>query len=365
MSKNRGFASIVVSLILVLVFSLITLGFATISRREQQNALNKQLATQAEYAAESWINSKLKSGSLAAINTCEEASYDAANNVKVTCGLITPNLTRTPVTLTGSTAVSKIVDYTTPTTPPQSAPTKFTIKWNSSNAAKKNPLTSMFNPFNDSTYQSPSIMQISITPINELSRDCLINKTFNAFLYPGGATATPNIALMPALKCPAVGVVPAPQPANKYFGRCNGSGSCAIDIWIDAANRSSGKFLFRFLAPYGAQSDSTEITISGQSVDSGGAISATKDTGTVILDVTAKAQDVVKRVQVAVPVTVVTSGVGGSNAPSYLIQADSACKRLIDQEVTTTPPGSKSYPSIFSAPSAYTGSSCNLLNADL
>jgi Tfp pilus assembly protein PilX len=365
MSKNRGFASIVVSLILVLVFSLITLGFATISRREQQNALNKQLSTQAEYAAESWINSKLRSGSLDAINTCAQTDYDAANNVKVTCGLIKRNLSSTPATISGPTSGTSI-----PFTPTAGqSVTKFTITWKSSNAAKKSPLTSMNNPFNDTLYNSPSIVQISITPIKEsaLSRDCLINKTFNAFLYPGNSTATPNIASMPALNCPNAGAFPQPAPANKYFGRCDGSGNCTIDIYVDPVNRLSDKFLFRFLAPYGAPSESTNIKVTGStnSFEAGGAPTVVTDSGTVILDVTAKAQDVVKRIQVAVPVTVVTSSGSSSMAPEYLIQADSACKRLVDQEITTTPPASKSYTSIFSSPTAYTGSGCNLLNADL
>lgn len=366
-SKNRGFASIVVSLILVLVFSLITLGFATISRREQQNALNKQLSTQAEYAAESWINAKLRSGSLDAINTCAQTDYDASNNVKVTCGLIKTNLSGTPTTISGPTSGTSILF----TPPAGQSVTKFTITWKSSNVNKKNSLGSLLNnPFNDSSYNSPSILQVSITPIKEsapteLSRDCLINKTFNAFLYPGNSTATPNPASMPALNCPAPGVLPQPPSANKYFGRCNTSGLCTIDLYVNTLNRTSGKFLFRFLSPYGSASESTNITVNAQDVSAGGAPTVVRDTGTVILDVTAKAQDVVKRIQVAVPVTVVNSSGGSSQAPEYLIQADSACKRLVDQEVTTTPPGSKSYTSIFSSPSAGSTTSCNLFSGNL
>jgi Tfp pilus assembly protein PilV len=56
MIKNQsGMASILITMITMVVISLIVLGFATISRREQGNTLDQQLSTQAFYAAESGV----------------------------------------------------------------------------------------------------------------------------------------------------------------------------------------------------------------------------------------------------------------------------------------------------------------------
>src|SRR4051794_12557602 len=51
-----GFASIVIALVMITVLALITVSFAQLARREQQSALSKQLASQANYAVESGIN---------------------------------------------------------------------------------------------------------------------------------------------------------------------------------------------------------------------------------------------------------------------------------------------------------------------
>ena len=55
-SDESGMASIIVTLIMSVVITLIVLGFAQVSTREQSNALQNQLSTTAYYAAESGIN---------------------------------------------------------------------------------------------------------------------------------------------------------------------------------------------------------------------------------------------------------------------------------------------------------------------
>src|SRR4051794_35527663 len=57
---QKGFASIVVALVMIVVFGLLTIGFTQLARHEQQNSLSKQLANQAYYAAESGINATIK-----------------------------------------------------------------------------------------------------------------------------------------------------------------------------------------------------------------------------------------------------------------------------------------------------------------
>ena len=55
-ANEEGIVSIVVTMIIMIVLSLIVTGFAQLARREQRESLDRQLSTQASYAAESGIN---------------------------------------------------------------------------------------------------------------------------------------------------------------------------------------------------------------------------------------------------------------------------------------------------------------------
>lgn len=55
-NQQAGFVSIIVTMIIMVLLSLIVLGFAKVSRRESRQGLDRQLASQARYAAESGIN---------------------------------------------------------------------------------------------------------------------------------------------------------------------------------------------------------------------------------------------------------------------------------------------------------------------
>jgi|GEM_PF-1826171 len=54
-NDQRGVASLIISMITMVIISLIVIGFAIIARREQRQSLDQQLSTQAFYAAESGV----------------------------------------------------------------------------------------------------------------------------------------------------------------------------------------------------------------------------------------------------------------------------------------------------------------------
>jgi Tfp pilus assembly protein PilX/uncharacterized protein YegL len=58
--RQAGMASIIVTMITMVVISLIVLGFATLSRRDQRETLDQQLSAQAFYAAESGVEDARK-----------------------------------------------------------------------------------------------------------------------------------------------------------------------------------------------------------------------------------------------------------------------------------------------------------------
>jgi len=55
-TSESGFVAIIVASILMVIMTLITIGFTQIMQREQRQALDRQLSTQAFYAAESAVN---------------------------------------------------------------------------------------------------------------------------------------------------------------------------------------------------------------------------------------------------------------------------------------------------------------------
>src|SRR5688572_1479839 len=103
--KEAGMVAIMVTMILMIVISLIVLGFAQISRRNQRQTLDRQLSTQAFYAAETGINDaaeliKGASGVVPDKPDCASSgggfytltpTIDATNNVEYTCLTVDPS----------------------------------------------------------------------------------------------------------------------------------------------------------------------------------------------------------------------------------------------------------------------------------
>jgi len=58
--NQRGIGSLLFTLIMIVIISLIVLGFAQLARRNQRQTLDSQLSTQAYYAAESGVNAALR-----------------------------------------------------------------------------------------------------------------------------------------------------------------------------------------------------------------------------------------------------------------------------------------------------------------
>jgi Tfp pilus assembly protein PilV len=80
---DRGLVSIVVTMIIMVLLSLIVLGFARVSRREQRQGLDRQLASQASYAAETGINdvaAYLKAGGAIADNAATNCNRYTRQN---------------------------------------------------------------------------------------------------------------------------------------------------------------------------------------------------------------------------------------------------------------------------------------------
>ncbi len=323
--NQRGFASIVVALILVVVLSLITVGFVQLSRREQQNALNQQLATQASYAAESAINkvvSALRSG-FANVNPNTNCGTSAFNetlttDVKVTCVLIN----KSPVNSQyGGVAANqgKIMTFNTGSTNVDN----IDFSWASGTAANNTNFlsTTATNPV-ATDWNKPAVMQLSITPLGtgNYSRSQMLSNTYNYFLYPGSAGVTSintNIVLSNSkvlVKCDSLKASPD---------------TCKLTINTSILGLLPAKeYMVHFVSLY----DSSDVKVGANGTPMGGTLSQLQlQNAQAEIDVTARAQDVVKRIRVRVPINAAAS----SSVPDYALQANNICKRM-----KTSPAGS-------------------------
>lgn len=115
---QRGMVSIMITLIMMLVISLIVVGFAQVSNRNRREALDRQLSMQAFYAAESGVNAAVSTiraalaagTTVAAQDQCTDSEYYNSSSAKLvddgsvayTCVLVNPRVSKivTPANLT-------------------------------------------------------------------------------------------------------------------------------------------------------------------------------------------------------------------------------------------------------------------------
>jgi Tfp pilus assembly protein PilX len=335
--NQDGFASIVIALILITVLALLTVGFASLGRREQQDALDKQLAVQANYAAESGFNDVYN----AVFNAKSVTSSDMVSEG----GNIDPNqcLSSTYIqTITGSSTGNEInhtdgVGYTcvllnlTPgqltwnaipagqtenLTAQASGPIDtITIDWKSHDqhtAFRGGPMTfpplSTWNPSAaQPNLDSPPVLQFSLTPLgSSFTRDSLTTGTYSTYLYPtgGGPSGTPTFGneLISSGGC------------NRVSGQgIYGGYDCSVTI-SGIPHDANNSYLIHLLNFY----DTADVQVTGVTTN-GGSSSPVNFVGQAVIDVTGQAHNVLKRIQV------VASPQTGSSAEA--IQAQNICKR--------------------------------------
>ncbi len=357
--NENGFASLVVGLILIVVLGLMTVGFARLSRHEQQQALDSQLASEANYAAESGIND--------AINGIQNNLISSATPLINTGSCLTlplPGTTSNYINTTDDVSYSCVIVYlktaaleygdvnygdsrsivTSASNPNNGNPlTSLTINWGSNDDHTQFPAVNTkfpaFSTWNTSNYLP--VIQLSVTPLSAtMSRTALINDAYTIFLYPsssGPNTHAYNVADQVANNTDGT-IVP---------GNCTAAAApydCKVTI---TGITGTGQYLIHLLDFY----DASNIRMTG--TDSGGN-QVEFSGGQAQIDVTGKAQDVLKRLDVSVPIN-------GSSFPSYAIEAQNICKQIETGPVSAQNPN----PTTFIDPAtggSTTANPCGLSN---
>lgn len=355
--NEQGFASLVIALTLVIILALMTVGFAQLARREQRNALNKQLSLQAYYAAETGINDAVAdiTAPIPRINTSNTSSCSpvaaSPNNVShgtinntlgVSYSCVSINLAPTSLVYTNvPDGGFRNVVFTNNSGKPLS---NLTVSWTSTDSAVISGIGSPNLPARDGTWKRPALMDISLTPLPAgFNRDTLVKNNFTVYGYPdtiGGSVAYgPSTSLTEGQISNAT-CAATPSPSGPLTCSLKITG---LNIIVPAAS-----YVLHMTDHY----DASNITVTA--ADTVGAAVSFKG-AQAIIDSTGKARDVLKRIQVHVALDAGGSGSTNDVLPSYALEARNICKLI--QTAPTTP--SNSAGSTFSLP---TGGSAPVLN---
>ncbi|HEY5442284.1 MAG TPA: PilX N-terminal domain-containing pilus assembly protein [Candidatus Saccharimonadales bacterium] len=342
--NERGFASIVIALTLIIVLALLTVGFAQLARREQQTALNKQLANQAYYAAESGIqdavqdinNGVICSNAITPL-TCPVTTADPDHCMNVPGGLtfhptVGANGATYSCLLVDLTPKSLVIDKTPPnsgenlyfsTTSPNPLD-QLTIQWGSSNSGHKSfqgsipAAGSEFPPQANWPNGGGPLLLFSLTQVGaagSISRANLISNTFNTFLYPA-QSGTSSVAF-------------ASAQGQVISGDCDPTSASAYpcSATITGLNGHGSDYVMHFNNYY----DDVNVYVTGK--DTGG--NDVTFTGQDKIDVTGKDHNVLKRLEVRMK----ADGSDGKIIPDNLesnqaVQSQDLCKRLQTRPAT-------------------------------
>lgn len=326
--KQAGMVAIMVTMVLMIVVSLIVMGFAQISRRNQRQAIDRQLSTQAFYAAETGVNDvrkiiaqKAGSGAVAAKENCGPSAYyndlnpnlNTEGDIRYTCVLVnpTPEMLRysdisttgriVPIVSANSTAIANIH-----------------LEWDAKERrdASNNLIPPINNcPVNNSDLVPTSqwqcgygVLRIDLVPTSgSLSYNGLQNGTMTTFLVPRASGGTSAIGYSSSL-----------NGANNRLGATCDNTKCSFRI-----NSLGGTQYYMRASSIYRNADQLRV----YATDAGGSRIPLAN-AQVVIDSTGKAQDVLRRIQVYVPIN------SGLNQMSdYGLQVtDSLCKRFVVME---------------------------------
>jgi Tfp pilus assembly protein PilX len=331
--NQSGLVSIIVAIVFITIMSLVATSFALLSRRETRQALDRQLSTQAFYAAESGVNDAIKAVRAGPTNITQCSDVNTVNpsagaqlndQLSYTCVLVNEK----PTTLEFSPVTSEKPTIVRVLAPSEIG--KLRISWQDADGSTKFASNSSFllpqaelNTLDpDSFANHTGILRTSVIPVTgSMSRESLINTTQTLFLYPRESQTTGAIG--------SYGYQTGQTKQGDFVnGQCNKENNsagtpryCNVDI-TNLAGSANGPGVSEYYIRLDGIYRNASVTIQAFS-DNGSTSPLTMLKGQVVIDSTGKANDVLRRIQVRVPVQTEYEAVGRA-----LETADSICKRI-------------------------------------
>jgi Tfp pilus assembly protein PilX len=330
--SQHGMASIIITMVTMVVISLIVLGFATISRREARQSLDQLQSTQAFYAAESgiedarkvirnWLDNPATAAlpvpskancttndptSPSAYPTGGDMMIDAANNIGYTCLQVDP--APESVEFDGIDSDSTVIPLTSTT----GGIRRVEITWQANT-----PLASLANCPGDVDHEfrpqsganawrcEYGVMRVDLTPTNGvLTRAGLSGSTYSGFFQPvnflaGGSDNYTNVnqARLVAARC----TVTSCRATIDQIPNLT-----SVSLRLSSLYQPSD---VRIVAFNSTGVGGSPLRLSGVQAE---------------VDVTGKASDVLRRIKVRIPLLS-----NGTLVPGYAITSNgSICKRF-------------------------------------
>lgn len=320
--SQEGMVAIMTTMVLMIVITLIVLGFAQLSRRTQRESLDRQLTTQAFYAAESGVNDAREIIKQAAAEGREIAektdcmgsgpgafyagldpTIDADKNVKYTCLLVNPSPKSLDFNSVGMTG--EVVPFISAS---GDALSTITLEWQAKDSSTPTAgcPSSTVSVFAAATSWNCGygILRFDLVPTNGSSLDIstLQSTTMTTFAVPSGSVGSNSISY----------TANTGNTNNVMNVRCTDT-NCNLTITgLDKDN-----YHMRIMSLYRNVSLKIHATnVAGDTLELKGA--------QVVIDSTGKAQDVLRRIQVHVPVRATNQ----NELSDYAIKMNaSLCKR--------------------------------------
>lgn len=292
--NEQGLAAVVITVFVMVMLSLVVLAFSQVSRQEQRQALDRQLSSQAFYSAEAGINkrvSDIRSGAVTApiIDKCSTAStnIDTQGTTGYSCVLHNKQPVDLQYRITQQD--NKFVSLKTPNYNLD----VLNVSWKGTNGGQYTNCASVgaatYSLPKASSYASScpaGIVRIELAYVNngDLSQNALANNTFTVFLRPtNNATSIPSAPFSTA----------AENQGAIVGARCdNATGYCSANI----TGIPRGSVYAQLRSIY----QDSDITLKGQDVVQTTNVVRFND-AQIIVDATGKSQDVLRRLQVRVP----------------------------------------------------------------
>lgn len=341
-TAQAGLVSVTVTMVIMIVITLIVSSFALIVRREQQRSLDRQLSTQAFYAAEAGINdarTAISRGDISGdISSCSEFQQQTSNNnnnsqnynsnlgnnVSYSCVLInqTPAHVQTdslapedgPIVYSVNTGVNAI--------------DKIRISWKDRDNNINFPTGTDYK-LPDQGLNTP-MLRVTILPgfdgTNSISSDDFKNKAQTFFLYPYSNTGS-GVAGNIAYAGNITNIDPTSPDQGRFLsGQCNTGNDtdnfplhCNVDI--TGLTKKSYYLVVQSLYKK-ATVDIAPYDLNGNALP--------QVNSQAVIDVTGRASDVLRRIQVRVPIGegAQVRALGGILPLGPLATTDRICKLL-------------------------------------